>query len=134
MRTSTNTPAKAMAHRYERIAKRLTKYAARLKAYGVDPKIVDSAGNAVAESLRTKEFLLKLPDDWRPARGSVWGAPIVEGSTVRIREAFLAQYGGLFDDRARFMVEQIVGGRVRCELSGAKDRTVVVFPRTHVQA
>jgi len=133
-RQSGSTPAKDMALRYERIGKRLTKYAARLKAYGVHQSILDYAGSAIIQTEKAREALIKLPDSWRPERGSVYGAPLIEGTLVKLRKAFQSQYEGIFPPLATFTVTRVVRGRVICALAESGEKTTVVFPRAHVQA
>lgn len=131
-------PVGSMCTLIERASARLKKQTLRAKAYGLPENlhIVTNLGSAVEALEEAVVGLRNVPDDWRPARGSIGGAnPIEEGSSVVLKKEKRSFHDvELFDTTVVMHVSRIAGGKVVCNVRDGKDKgTRLVIPRTHLE-
>jgi hypothetical protein len=129
-------PVGEMSALTARAASRLRKWAAKAKSYGFPPDLVihELLEQAAVELEATVIALKRVPKDWKPARGSIGGTPIAEGSTVIVKERHRSARIELTDPRVKLSVTRVVGGKMVCRVEeGAETGMVVVIPRAHLE-
>ena len=129
-------PTKSLRILLERAAARLEKQIARAKVYGLPENlyIVPNLQHALDDLRMAIQGLNQVPADWQPARGSIGGTVLSEGSLVTLREKFQSTHIEMADTTAPMRVVRVVGGKTVCEvLKGPDKGTKLVIQRTHLE-
>ena len=129
-------PTKSLRILLERAAARLEKQIARAKVYGLPENlyIVTNMDHALGDLRMAIQGLGQVPSDWQPARGSLGGTILSEGSLVTLREKFQSTHIEMADTTAPMRVVRVVGGKTICEVLNGPDKgTKLVIQRTHLE-
>lgn len=127
-------PARAYAARVARAQERWEKHVRRIKAYGFPNHLVDAAAeNLLSAHAELASQLDKVPDGWKPARGTVPTSLLEIGSKVMLREKIADRYAGIVDSDAEFTVHRIVRNRIVCKVKTDDGNMLVPMLRSHVQ-
>lgn len=129
-------PTKSLRILLERAAARLEKQIARAKVYGLPENlyIVPNLQHALDDLRMAIQGLNQVPADWQPARGSIGGTVLSEGSLVTLREKFQSTHIEMADTTAPMRVVRVVGGKTVCEVLNGPDKgTKLVIQRTHLE-
>lgn len=130
-----NPYCKKIQHHVDAVYRRLGRQIAKLRAFGLTDEeggVVATAAAACAGVLKTSQLLAGVPEDWKPARGSITTAPIDVGAVVTFKEKVAAKYAKLIDNGATVIVSSIVDGQLHCRTMSAGTTTSILIPRSHV--
>jgi hypothetical protein len=112
-------------------SKRLRKHTARAKAYGFPPhlNVIESMTAAVNSLVAAVNGLERVPDDWRPLKGSVGWNVIEPGDTVMIRPRFRPQREDYVDTTKALKVTKMFGGKCSC----VQGDTTIMIPKSQLE-
>jgi hypothetical protein len=125
-------PLGAAQVRIEREGERLRKWMLKLKGFALPSSdAVDALEEACLQVTKAVRALSRIPESWRPARGTLGMAPIEEGAMVEVRAKHQGKYEGIIDGDTSMRVLKIVGGRVIVDLGKGLKMPIL---RAHVVA